>query len=290
VAAFPIPRYLSEAAHAQGRSGWLATLPRTVADLAARWSLTIGVPFEPGGTTAWVAPVTNASGTELVLKVCWRHTEAEHEADGLHVWDGDGAVRVYESTDVDDGIALLLERCVPGTTLSGRPELEQDVVVAGLLRRLWSHAPPEGRFRPLAQMCEQWADDYDKKSPERRAVLDPGLAREGMALWRALPANAERSALLCTDLHAQNVLAAEREPWLVIDPKPYVGDPTYDVLQHLYNCEKRLTADPDALVERMARLLDLDRERLRLWLFARCVQESPDWPAAAGLAKRLAPP
>jgi streptomycin 6-kinase len=38
---------------------------------------------------------------------------------------------------------------------------------------------------------------------------------------------------LCTRLHVGNVLAAEREPWLVIDPKPYVGDPTYDVLQHV---------------------------------------------------------
>jgi streptomycin 6-kinase len=286
----PIPRYLSETAQAEGRSGWLATLPQTVADMAARWSLTIGVPFEPGGTTAWVAPVTHASGVELVLKVCWRHTEARDEAEGLQVWDGDGAVRVYESTDVDDGIALLLERCLPGTTLSGRPEPEQDVVVADLLRRLWRHTPPADRFRPLAQMCDEWADGYEKKSSERRAVLDPGLAREGMALWRALPESAEESVLLCTDLHAQNVLAADREPWLVIDPKPYVGDPTYDVLQHLYNCERRLTTDPEALIERMAGLLDLDRDRLRLWLFARCVQESPDWPAAAGLARRLAPP
>ena len=41
--------------------------------------------------------------------------------------------------------------------------------------------------------------------------------------------------LLHTDLHAGNVLAAEREPWLAIDPKPYVGDPAYDVTQHIFN-------------------------------------------------------
>ncbi len=54
--------------------------------------------------------------------------------------------------------------------------------------------------------------------------------------------------LLATDLHAGNVLRAEREPWLVIDPKPFVGDPTYDALQHMLNCDDRLRADPVGLV------------------------------------------
>jgi streptomycin 6-kinase len=108
-------------------------------------------------------------------------------------------------------------------------------------------------------------------------------------LFRALPATAERNVLLCTDLHAENVLAAQREPWLVIDPKPYVGDPTYDPLQHLLNCPQRLREDPRGLVRRMAELLGLDRERLLLWLFARCVQESADWPSLGEVARRVAP-
>jgi streptomycin 6-kinase len=76
---------------------------------------------------------------------------------------------------------------------------------------------------------------------------------------------------------------------LVIDPKPYVGDPTYDVLQHLLNCEERLRVDPHRLAGRLAGLLGLDRERLLLWLFARCVQESLDQPSLAETARRLAP-
>ena len=97
----------------------------------------------------------------------------------------------------------------------------------------------------------------------RPMVCDSGLAREGIALFRALPGvRRPGNVLLCTDLHAENVLSAEREPWLMIDPKPYVGDPTYDALQHLLNCYERLEADPLALVRRMADLLELDRERL----------------------------
>jgi streptomycin 6-kinase len=90
-------------------------------------------------------------------------------------------------------------------------------------------------------------------------------------------------------LHAGNVLAAQREPWLALDPKPYVGDPTYDALQHMFNCPDRLRDDPVSLVSRMAELLELDRDRLLLWLFARCVQESPDYPVLAAVARLIVP-
>lgn len=75
----------------------------------------------------------------------------------------------------------------------------------------------------------------------------------------------------------------------MIDPKPYVGDPTYDALQHLLNCEERLMADPLGLSRRMAGLLDLDPERLRLWLFARCVIEGPERPELLDVARAIAP-
>jgi streptomycin 6-kinase len=138
-------------------------------------------------------------------------------------------------------------------------------------------------------MCDGWADDCERKLAAGRGSFDHGLVSEGLELFRALPATAERNVLLCTDLHAENILASSREPWLVIDPKPYVGDPTYDALQHLLNCDQRLHADPRALALRMAELLGLDGQRLLLWLFARCVQESPDRPALGEVARRLAP-
>jgi streptomycin 6-kinase len=95
--------------------------------------------------------------------------------------------------------------------------------------------------------------------------------------------------LLCTDLHGDNILAARREPWLVIDPKPYLGDPAYDVLQHMLNCEGRLAADPAGLAARMAGLTGTDAGRVRQWLFARSVQESIGSPLMREVATRLAP-
>jgi streptomycin 6-kinase len=281
-----LPRNLVDAAEQEGRSSWLATLAATVAQVAEVWSLRVEVPFQPGGQTAWVAPVRDSAGTELVLKLGWVHPEARHEADGLAVWAGNGTVQLHAVEHFSETTALLLERCRPGTPLSALPEPEQDVVVAGLLRRLWS-ARVTGPFRPLQQMCDTWAEEFTARLRAEPHLVDPGLAREGIALFRALPGSADRQRLLATDLHAGNVLAAEREPWLVIDPKPYLGDPAYDALQHLLNCAERLNADPAGLTGRMADLLGVDALRLRRWLFARCVQESLDWPPLAGIARRL---
>jgi streptomycin 6-kinase len=219
--------------------------------------------------------------------------EERDEAAGLRIWGGNGAVRVHAACDSESEYALLLERCVPGTPLGlVLPEPEQDLVVAGLLRRLWSQAHAGYAFRTLAQMCHAWADAFEAEYAAAGAAgqIDPGLARAGIALFRELPATADCHVLLCTDLHGDNILAARREPWLVIDPKPYVGDPAYDVLQHMLNCEDRLAADPAALAARMAGLAGMDATRVRQWLFARSVQESPGSPLMRQVARRLAPP
>jgi streptomycin 6-kinase len=96
--------------------------------------------------------------------------------------------------------------------------------------------------------------------------------------------------LAATDLHAGNVLRARREPWLVIDPKPFVGDPAYDATQHLFNCGGRLRTDPEETIHRFADLLGVEHERVRLWMFARAAAEPRDhWDDdSVGLACALA--
>lgn len=288
-----IPTCLSETSrHADVRlAEWVAALPALVPELAEWWELQVGEPYEPGGQCSWVAPARTARGDDLVLKVGWRHPEAAHEADGLRWWAGDGAVELHAADDLEHTSVLLLERCSPGTPLGGSmPEPEQDLVVAALLRRLWRPLlPAAGPFRPLQTMCEAWAAEFEEGLASSSADIDRGLAREGITMFRELPQTADCCMLLCTDLHGENILAAEREPWLVIDPKPYVGDPAYDVLQHMLNCPRRLESDPVHLCRRLAGLLDLDAERLIQWLFARCIQESLGCPLLYGVAARIAP-
>jgi streptomycin 6-kinase len=290
VPALRMPSNLVAAVGEDGREAWLAGLPAQIEALAARWSLFLRDPFEPGGQTAWVAPAGSAAHGEAVLKVGWRHMEAEDEAAGLREWAGEGAIRVFADERLsEETSALLLERCSPGTTLGERSEEEQDVVIASLLHRLWRVPADGSAFRPLQQMCDYWAESFERKVASGEADADPGIAREGADLFRSLPATAEGEVLLCTDLHAENVLAAEREEWLVIDPKPFVGDPTYDALQHLLNCEDRLQTDPRGLTTRVSGLLGLDPERLLLWLFARLVVDSASWPWALEIARRVRP-
>lgn len=311
---FPIPALLAATARRQPEvATWIADLPGIVSGLAERWSLQVDEPFQPGGFCSWTAPASPlspvaavADGDELVLKIGFPFASGEQRDEGaaLRIWDGDGAVRLHGALRLATADALLLERCVPGTRLVDvLPELARDVVVADMLKRLWASASCARTarvgggwpFRPLTEMCDAWAEqfwrDYAAADPASR--LDAGLAREGIALFRELPRTASRDVLLCTDLHSENILASRRMAWLAIDPKPYLGDPAYDVLQHMLNCEDRLAADPGALCDRMAGLADVDPDRVRLWLFARAVQESAlepaGWPLMRGVAKRLAP-
>jgi streptomycin 6-kinase len=149
------------------RLDWLAALPSVVDEIASDWQLELGDPYLPGGQCAWVAPARTGTDDKLVLKVGWRHREAEHEADALRLWDGDGAIRCLAARSLEDTTALLLERCAPGHRLSRLPEPEQDEIIAGLLRRLWDHAPPPGHpFASLEDMCGLRADWFEL-DPER---------------------------------------------------------------------------------------------------------------------------
>jgi streptomycin 6-kinase len=287
---FVMPALLADrVAREPERRDWLIRLPGVVAEFADRWSLTLGEPYQPGGQTAWVAPARTASGAPVVLKIGWAHPEAICEADGLRFWNGNGAVRLHAAESREDAVALLLEQCEPGTQLAQLPEPDQDPVLCGILARLW-RAPSSGhQFPSLAQMCEQWAAESEAAPAADHASLDPGLVRVGRTLFRELPGSADRQVLLATDLHAENVLSARREPWLAIDPKPHVGDPTYDVLQHMLNCD-RLFTDPVGLARRLAAALDLDAERLLRWLFARCVVEGvAECPQLEAVIVLLAP-
>jgi streptomycin 6-kinase len=306
-----VPAYLQASTDVGGpaRSEWLEALPDRVEEMAARWRLDLHEPFEPGGNCSWVAPGIDADGREVVLKVAWDHTEARHEAEGLVALGGRGAVQVHafehlapplprggpEGDVCRDATAMLLERCRPGAELRGRPEAEQHVVITDLLRSVWAvDLPSDHPFRPLSVMADEWADHAEARLAIDPGGLDAGLAREGLALFRELSRPTPSDVLLFTDLHAGNVLSGERRPWLLIDPKPYVGDPHYDVLQHLLNCSGSLQTDPVGLLTEVADLAGLDAGRIRHWLWARCVQESlvgaSPWVALDEVLRRLGHP
>jgi streptomycin 6-kinase len=175
------------------------------------------------------------------------HAEAEHEADALAFWNGYGAVRLLGRDH--ERRALLLERCRPGTALGDDPD-----AVCALLPRLWGE-PEHGVFRSAAELAGDWVEEL--------SGVDPSLADVAREVLRSVDADAQ--GLANQDLHRWNVLRAEREPWLVIDPKPLVGERELNGVGLLRNAAWEGGASAvrrwlDALAE-----LGLDRERLRGW-------------------------
>jgi streptomycin 6-kinase len=270
------------------RAEWLARLPTLLQDLASGWSLTLGAPFDSEDVScSYVTTAIRSDGTPAVLKIGMPHMEGEHEIQGLRFCTGDPTVQLLEADDARG--AMLLERCEPGVPLRTMPEEEQDVVIAGLLRRLWRTPATPHPFRPLSALLEYWTKET---LAEAGRWPDPGLVREGLRLFQELSRSAPGDVLLATDLHAGNVLRAQREPWLVIDPKPFVGDRAYDATQHLFNCDARLRPDAEGTIQRFADLLGVDEERVRLWTFARAAADPRnDWNNSwlLDLARALAP-
>ena len=187
---------------------------------------------------------------------------------------------------------MLLQRCQPGYSLRSEPENTQDLVIANLLKRLWKQSAAASelqQFRHLSEMLEYWRDET---LGQAHHWPDAGLVREGLRLWEALGMPLPTDVLLATDLHAGNVLRSEREPWLMIDPKPFIGDPSYEMVQRLHNCEARLHADPIGMVKWLADLCHVDAERLPVWTFARAAADPrPDWSNTlwVDVARALAP-
>lgn len=215
------------------------------------------------------------------------HMEADHEIEGLRFWNGSPTVKLLNSDD--DLRAMLLERCEPGTTLRSLPEPDQDIIIASLLPRLWRSPDPPYPFRSLSTLVAYWREETLAAAGR---WPDAGMVREGLRFFAGLSEPSSADVLLATDLHAGNVLHAQREPWLVIDPKPFIGDPAYDVTQHLLNCKARLHSDPHGTIRRFADLLGLDSERVRYWLFARAAAEPRNhWndEETVKLARALAP-
>jgi streptomycin 6-kinase len=236
--------------------------------LVARHGLVLGEPFEGGVASVVVAPGVTARGEGVVLKVQEPHRESTHEAAALELWDGDGAVRLLDHAPEEH--ALLLERCVPGTPLSAAgAETALDVFVE-LLPRLWK--PAASPFGTLAAEAAWWAgsleDTWERFGrPFERRLLDAALEA-----LRELPRTQGEQVLLHQDLHGDNVLAAQREPWLAIDPKPLTGEREFGIAPVIRSRE--LGHSRASVLSRFDRLtsdLGLDRERARGWTIAQTI-------------------
>jgi streptomycin 6-kinase len=253
---------------------WLRALPRLVRDVLSDWELT------PDGTSmhgfcALVVPVRTEDNRPAVAKFAWPHDEEEHEHVGLKALNGNGAVRLYRADPPRH--VMLLERLHADRDLTSVHDIEACLVVAGLYQRIHIPAPPQ--LRSLTSYIARWNDDM------RRLPIDAPMPRRLVEQCLSLATDlvtdpGSTGTMIHGDLHYENVLAADREPWLAIDPKPMSGDPHYEVAPMLWNrCDEAVASgDVRSVVRRrLATLVDaagLDEDRARDWVVVRMMQNA----------------
>ncbi|UCC69784.1 MAG: phosphotransferase [Armatimonadota bacterium] len=259
--------------HGDAGREWLRRLPDIVAECVARWSLTLTGPGDAPSYN-YIVPALRSDGDPVILKLGHPHPELRSETDALAHYDGRGAARLLEA-DRDLGV-LLLERLLPGAMLVSISDEERTTeIAASVMRALWRPAPPQHSFRSV----EDWAHGMTNLRHEFDGGPGPFPAHlvdkaEGL-FADLLPSQADR-VLLHGDLHHYNILAAQRHPWLAIDPKGVVGEPAYEIGAFLRNpfdlaAWHDLPAVQARRLTQLSDLLGFDHRRLRAWAIAQAV-------------------
>jgi streptomycin 6-kinase len=121
------------------------------------------------GNCAIMQPARTSDGKPAMLRIGIRNAESAHDWLALSLWDGDGAVRMFDY-DLDDGV-MLLERLDHTRNLDTLP-IDEAVIVAGTLRARLSTPAPMG-IRTLETSAQRWAEGLQEI---------PGLGEADLAI------------------------------------------------------------------------------------------------------------
>jgi streptomycin 6-kinase len=257
----------------EGRA-WLDRLPAILAACEERWNLTIGAPVD-NLSFNYVAPAVLANGTEVIVKTGLTD-EFPSQPRALRHFDGHGMVQLlaYDERDA----AMLLERLKPGTSLRAVEDDEVAIsAAADVMREIWRPLPWE--HYPFPTVC-----DWGKGFARLRAQYDgstgpfpPAIFDKAEKLYAELSATMAEPVLLHGDLHQDNILSAEREPWLAVDPKGVIGEPVFETGALLRNFWPDILSIPNPKslmarrIDQLSAELGFDRERIYDWGFSQAV-------------------
>jgi streptomycin 6-kinase len=208
---------------------WLEHLPQTISKLEQTWDVHVQKHFA-NLSYNFVAPAVRSDGTNVVLKLGFPE-ELTLEANALKAYAGDGSVKLLEHEPTLE--ALLLERLEPGEPLPNKTENEANTrITATLLKRLWRKVENPAVFRSLDSWMRALRHAYDEHKVNKSFRYFP-LLDKAVHLYQEL--RTDEHVLLHADLHHDNILTAQREPYLVIDPKGIVGEKGFDAGTFLIN-------------------------------------------------------
>ena len=289
--------------HGAAGQVWLDELPARIADYERRWAIQVGLPFA-NLSYNYVAPAVRSDGAQLILKLGMPHPELSSEIAALRHWDGHGSARLIEA-EPERG-ALLIERLLPGNMLLDLTDDDEATrIAAQVMGALWRPAPPapDDAVFPTAA---RWASGLQRLRTRYGGGTGPlpeVMVQRAETLFVDLLALSGAPMLLHGDLHHENILSAERAPWLAIDPKGLIGEAEYEVGALIRNPLPRLLARPDVtatLARRfdiLAETLGFDRQRMIAWSYAQAIlsawwhieDHGHGWEPTIALAERLAP-
>jgi streptomycin 6-kinase len=245
---------------------WLAELPRIVDELLKRWRCVPDGDVKYGGVGIIVPVRRTPSAQTAVLKVSFPHPGNVHEPDAFEAWGGRGAVLLHERDD--ERFAMLLER-VQTSSLAELADGDVVATVAGRINHRLAIPAPPGLPR-LREQADAWEEQLGKDAEELAHALPRYVVDAAVATVREL-GRVQPDTLIHGDLHARNILRADREPWLAVDPKGCAGDPAYDG-GTLLKSRALTLLEADDLHKASHRTLDifaeaaqLDRERAQRW-------------------------
>lgn len=219
-----------------------------------RWSL-LPDGAAIAGNNATVHPVRTADGIAAMLRVEPGSDSFAREIVALTLWDGDGAVRVYDHDDAD--CVMLLERLDHTRNLETLP-VGKGAAIAGQLRARLSRPAPDG-LPTLEALAKRWTLELARDQIVPSQYLDAAVG-----LCRDLGPGADRY-MVNGDQHYQNILAGEREPWLVIDPYVFAGDREFGLATLLWGRLDEST--PRRILDSLIDAEDLDPAKAQAWTF-----------------------
>ncbi|WP_406007396.1 aminoglycoside phosphotransferase family protein [Streptomyces sp. NBC_00637] len=262
----------------EGKRGasWVEELPALVAELLDRWGCVPDGDVLHGGVGIVVPVLRRPDRTPGVIKVSFPHPGNVHEPDAFAAWGGQGAVRLYERDDAH--FAMLLER-VRASSLAEVEDAEEVALVAGRISRRLAVPAPDGLPR-MSDMAAGWKRQLHRDQAEFADALPTRTVDAALDTVREL-GGGRTDLLVHGDLHARNILRADREPWLAVDPKGWAGDPAYDggtllkplIFGHVMrHGEGDLRRVAHRILDHFAEAAGLDRERTRRWAQFHLVQ------------------
>ncbi|HVX30275.1 MAG TPA: aminoglycoside phosphotransferase family protein [Nitrolancea sp.] len=258
----------------QGAAGlaWLSRLPEIVDACARRWNLTVAGMMAPL-TYNFLVSALLQNRRPVVLKICPPDGEFTSQRAALAHLAGSGVVELLDSDETDN--VLLLERCLPGHSLRARTDGEAIEIAGSLMRRLWASGPADSDFPSLAD----WGRGFARlrRHFQGTGPFPVALVERAERTFSAFSPTAENVVLLHGDLHHDNILAAERQPWLAIDPKGVLGIAAYEPATFVINQTAEALAATDLRrfltrrVDGLAESAGLDRTEVREWAVAHAV-------------------